>query len=75
MGFDDIEIKTIEKIDIKKGDVLAFYIKEKIPAHAKEMIMEQMKKTLQGIFGADVPILIIDGDVKMQVIRQENDNP
>jgi hypothetical protein len=61
-------IGSIEKLSIQPGDVLVV----KVPIGcATKNVLRRMEETLRGMLGNDLPILIIEGNVEMKVVRND----
>lgn len=65
--FDDVEVKSVEKIDINSGDVLAVYVRGVMPVEILERLKHDIKKEF---LPKKINVLVINADsVKMQVIK------
>jgi len=68
--FEDIEIKTVEKLDLKDGDVLAVYIKG-MPSQSDITYIE--RRLTEMFLPKIVKVLVINAEtVKLQALRTDD---
>lgn len=67
MKLEDIEVKTVEKLDLRDGDVLAVHIPERISESESERVKYQIKKLFLPL---RVKVLVIAGtDARLEALR------
>lgn len=70
--FDELEIKTVEKIEVESGDVLAVYVKNRISHEETERLRLELQKSF---LPRKVNVIVLNYElVKLQVIKPVGDS-
>ena len=73
MKTEDYLIKKIKRLRPKPGDILTLEFEKRIPMKGYEQMRNTLEKVLQKIGLPDLPIIIVENGVQIQLIRGDED--